>query len=861
MSNEKFFTDVVKDVIGNDPVLDQFDTYYEASFYGTMQDDFVTGTIVSEVVSDYTRSKSEKKDRIFVTGSRGRLFSKYYAESFPALDSTYGSDAVRSVPRLSYRLVPWHEKTSTTAYRINQHFDPSERYYDSCLPNIPECLGVEGSRVWTSQNSEHTVLSPYGTTVTGSGGYLIFNSLVQDRSGEGYDTDPTVNNGWTWSFPFEGKYNPEKRFVGFDKTLGLRSTLSARLPVYDKREREFKSFDSGSIETDATPVDLVEFNKTLKIDNFFPLLPGYNENARNSLRIKSNIEGSLGTGKIRPGWYGPETGEEWNYKRIADTSYGYSLLVPGDVNLSKFSDRDFLSTYANAEAGSMLLTQSMGTDDTIKFLFGFGDVNNITYGKRTFDPTKFILSYKLDLETIPDGTPADQIPSYEEEGLKVSWSASNVSDPDWSFPWVVTSYKTTDYPYQGDLYNIVSGTTFTKGIAWRKQEGGNKILLSNTLTDYGGLMSSEDNKSPIIVDITSSYPWNFSYDRSIAGRYNWGSLTCYFGAYPGNPSGDVVFGTNYGPDRTFDHISGSSSTLNTFVTMSNYNFKESYYPGFEYGSPGYGLSYPPDNLGDYLLDPGEYRFIFLYTLAVPNDPPLATSDPQAAAIDNFKIFTYREESFPVVNNSRIGGNNYPKFKGYRTDGRLNPNLSVSSAFNTEYLVSGSAATSKSIVFGISPEIRGWKYGLFSGLPANSKAIFRRDKFGQFRDMLEQRPYTKFINVNSSIVDDDAMTNDGFNNQVDSNLTILKEISQIGPPAAEVNFIRQRYKKDDRGIGFIYNEKVDPARTYSQNLSPEVTSSLPYFDGEAKLRQESDLRLITDATLTSLQFDPSGLTVN
>lgn len=128
MNNEKFFTDIVKDVIGNDPVLDQFDTYYEASFYGTMQDDFVTGTIVSEVVSDYTRSKSEKKDRIFVTGSRGRLFSKYYAESFPALDSTYGSDAVRSIPRLSYRLVPWHEKTSTTSYRINQHFDPSERY-------------------------------------------------------------------------------------------------------------------------------------------------------------------------------------------------------------------------------------------------------------------------------------------------------------------------------------------------------------------------------------------------------------------------------------------------------------------------------------------------------------------------------------------------------------------------------------------------------------------------------------------------------------------------------------------------------------------------------------------------------------
>lgn len=857
MSNEKFFTDVVKDVIGNDPVIDQFDTYYEASFYGTMQDDFVTGSIISEIISDYTKSKLNGKDRIFVTGSRGRLFSKYYAESFAPLNSTYGSDAVRLVPSLAYRLVPWHEKTSTTAYRINQHFDPNERYYDSCLPNILECLGLEGSRVWTSQNSEHSVLSPYGSVVTGSAGYLIFNSIPQDRTQDGYDTDPTLNNDWTWSFPFEAKYKPGNRFVGFDKSLGLKANLSARFPLYDKREREFKSFDSSTNDSDTTPVELVELNKVLKVENFFPLLPGYNENVRNSLRTKSNIEGALGTGKIRPGWYGPETGEEWSYKRVADKSYGYSLLVPGDVNLSKFSDREFLSTYVNAEAGSMLLTQSMGTDDNIKFLFGFGDVNNVTYGKRSFDSTKYISSYKLDLEDIADGTKPHQFSTYEAEGLKVNWNFDpydviNPVSPALNFhnTWCVASKQnSTPISYLSDSFNVVSGTNSSRGMGWRVASGGSKVIVSNTSTSlYSGTMSNDGSSiSPIIVDITSSYPWNFSYDRTVAANVDSGAFYSYFASYPGKTS-DIMEST-YGPlshyafgDNTLDYLPGINATGDIFVTMSKYDFKQNSY----YGN---------DNVGQYLLEPGEYRLIFKFGFSL-----ISTTNPLGAALDNFEIFTYREESFPVISNSRIGGNNYPKFKGYRTDDRLNPILSGTSAFNSEYLISGSAATSKSVVFGVSPEIRGWKYGLYSGLPSNSKAIFRRDKYGQFRDMLEQRPYTKFVNVNSSVVDDDAMTNNNFDNQAESKLTILKQITSTGPAVAEVNFVRQRYKKDERGIGYIYNEKVDPRLTISQNMSPEVTSSLPYFDGDAKLRQEEDLLLITDATLTSLQFGPGGLTV-
>ena len=40
--------------------------------------------------------------------------------------------------------------------------------------------------------------------------------------------------------------------------------------------------------------------------------------------------------------------------------------------------------------------------------------------------------------------------------------------------------------------------------------------------------------------------------------------------------------------------------------------------------------------------------------------------------------------------------------------------------------------------------RGFKYGLLHSLPLKASAHFRRQSYGQFRDMLEQRPYTRVL---------------------------------------------------------------------------------------------------------------------
>jgi len=47
-------------------------------------------------------------------------------------------------------------------------------------------------------------------------------------------------------------------------------------------------------------------------------------------------------------------------------------------------------------------------------------------------------------------------------------------------------------------------------------------------------------------------------------------------------------------------------------------------------------------------------------------------------------------------------------------------------------------------------LNGWKYGIYSGDPTNSFCYWRRSRYGQFRDRLEQRPFTKFYDTKSGV---------------------------------------------------------------------------------------------------------------
>lgn len=107
-------------------------------------------------------------------------------------------------------------------------------------------------------------------------------------------------------------------------------------------------------------------------------------------------------------------------------------------------------------------------------------------------------------------------------------------------------------------------------------------------------------------------------------------------------------------------------------------------------------------------------------------------------------------------------------------------------------------TSATVAEGEGSILRGWKYGLINGLPQYSKIIFRRNRYGQFRDMLEQRMDTKFFS------------------------TTKNENVLLSSP------VRVFFSASN-------GSKKPYQTTNSSNMSFEATSSIPYFDGIFKNR--------------------------
>jgi hypothetical protein len=109
---------------------------------------------------------------------------------------------------------------------------------------------------------------------------------------------------------------------------------------------------------------------------------------------------------------------------------------------------------------------------------------------------------------------------------------------------------------------------------------------------------------------------------------------------------------------------------------------------------------------------------------------------------------------------------------------------------------------------ISPIIRGWKYGLYSGIEMKSKAYWRAGHYGQVRDMLEQRPYSKF-SVNG----------------------------KASPSPITVRFVTPS------------GQSTRPENTWSSNLSFEATSSVPYFDGVSRNRNDINTNTLNQGIIT------------
>lgn len=816
---EAIFSDAVKDVIGNDPVVDQFDIDYDASFFGTMQDDYVTGTILVRTTSVV----NNKKVVTLSTGSRprGKAFSKYFAESQPALDSTYGSGIVRQNPSLAYRQVPWHERVSHTSYKVTQHIDSSERYFDSCLPNIVDCFKANGASPWTIAKSIYesaetkSWLSPYRNVDTNGIAHIIFN---------GYESETVTDNRWTWSYPYENRYNPNFRSVSVDKALGL-----GKIDMQVDASIDFKTLN----------VTQGDVKKTIAAAGFVPLLPGKSKvneldrYARNSFRSVYVSSGAAGT---------KEAATTLHSSVQYDDEYGYCYTIPTDVNLNQLVDHiSLLSPYPNVtNPGSEYLTGAMSPDDTVRFLFGFGDVNNMTYGYRQFLPSLATASYTEAFDDMSTALAANAIGTagvtYNTSDLKLSWAASPSVNPWWVDQSYGTYVDTTNY-FSGGVdqqYFYISGSTGGgKGLYWLSSSSpsNTKVLRSNTnYLSYSGSMTDPAPPgfvtSSCCVDVTSSYPWYLRYKRAIAA-HNTEKLAVYFSGIPGIPSGEYdATSRGLGVIRTIEVLTGSGTGVTAAPSAESTALMTQYDSRVQ--GIGADQSTGTPATATHPFDPGAYRIVFTYRMSGGST---TIGNPSLAAIDDLQVLQLKDDAFPPDEEAKkLGCNNYPQFRTYRSDPRFNP---IAEGYATQ--VSGTADFYKGHNFGISPIVRGWKYGLYSGFPTYSKAIFRRNRFGQMRDMLEQRQYTKFVLVKSSYFDDRAVSRGDYNKDDTGNSLAGTAAASMGSAAVDVKFSRQAVKIDNKGIGYIYLESVPASGTVSMNLSTEVTSSQPYFDDEVRLR--------------------------
>ena len=109
-----------------------------------------------------------------------------------------------------------------------------------------------------------------------------------------------------------------------------------------------------------------------------------------------------------------------------------------------------------------------------------------------------------------------------------------------------------------------------------------------------------------------------------------------------------------------------------------------------------------------------------------------------------------------------------------------------------------------------PLIRGYKYGLSGLYGSRLDARFRRDRYGQFRDMLEQRRFPATLTGGS-----------------------------VEYPI-EINFVPQ-----DSTTG----GSTAPSNTHSQNLDTHASSSMPYKDGEVVDRLDNPDITVTPVDVT------------
>lgn len=121
--------------------------------------------------------------------------------------------------------------------------------------------------------------------------------------------------------------------------------------------------------------------------------------------------------------------------------------------------------------------------------------------------------------------------------------------------------------------------------------------------------------------------------------------------------------------------------------------------------------------------------------------------------------------------------------------------------------------------------RGCKYGLINPTPHYSSAVFSHRSFGQFRDMMEPRKYSRFSLSDGTLTD----------------------------PAVEVTFIDRTIVPDINGV--VTNNITSGTATNSSNVSQFATSSHPYDDAGSDYGRIKDRTVVMPEVSIALVQSP------
>lgn len=214
--------------------------------------------------------------------------------------------------------------------------------------------------------------------------------------------------------------------------------------------------------------------------------------------------------------------------------------------------------------------------------------------------------------------------------------------------------------------------------------------------------------------------------------------------------------------------------------------------GEKSGSLGVDFSYlsPASSMGTPTSTYGNTQIGLAFTME--NQTYGAVPEIGEITLTSLKVFYGIGDGLGNLINSKNENNIYPVSPSYNGTGGL---VDSNGIYPKEYQA-----------FRRMKKPRGWKYGLINALPQKTSAVFRSDCYGQFRDMLEGRKYSVFINSKE------------------------KPGQEYSSPPVEVKFqipVWNAERLNFRNPGII--DTTQPIETTSGNLSPFATSSLPFFD--------------------------------